>query len=81
MVCKSVFHSKFPDIPDNAGKVTRRRRRTQAIVKCYVFCANAKISGEVWHIHEKEISLYYHLKKKQETQLKPKQVKQDILYS
>ena len=46
-----------------------------------MFCANAKISGEVWHIHEKEISLYYHLKKKQETQMKPKQVKQDILYS
>ena len=33
VVCKLVFCSEFPDIPDNAGKVTRttrRRRRTQA---------------------------------------------------
>ena len=38
MVCKIVFCSKFPDIQDNAGKVTkRRRRRTQAIAKRYAF--------------------------------------------
>ena len=43
MVCKIVFCSEFPDIPDNAGKVTRRRRRrrTQAIAKRYAFHANA----------------------------------------
>ena len=45
VVCKIVFYSEFPDIPDNAGKVTkgrrRRRRRTQAIAKRYVFHANA----------------------------------------
>ena len=32
VVCKIVFCYEFPDIPDNAGKVTRRRRRrTQAM--------------------------------------------------
>ena len=45
VVCKIVFCSEFPDIPDNAGKVTRgtrrRRRRTQAIEKRYAFHANA----------------------------------------
>ena len=47
VVCKIVFCSEFPNIPDNAGKVTRgtrrrrRRRRTQAIAKRYVFHANA----------------------------------------
>ena len=45
VVCKIVFCSKFPDIPDNAGKGTRRerrrRRRTLAIAKCYAFHANA----------------------------------------
>ena len=44
MVCKIVFCSVFPDIRDNAGKVTRRRRRrTQAIAKRYAFHVNAKI--------------------------------------
>ena len=44
MVCKIFFFSVFPDIPDNAGKVTRRRRkrRTQAIAKRYAFHSNAK---------------------------------------
>ena len=44
VVCKIVFCSDFPDILDNAGKVTRRRRRrrrTQAIAKRYTFHANA----------------------------------------
>ena len=45
LVCKIVFCSKFLDIPDNAGKVTRRRRsrrrRTQAIAKRYAFHTNA----------------------------------------
>ena len=43
MVCKIVFSSEFPDIPENAGRKTRRRRRrTQAIAKRYAFHANAK---------------------------------------
>ena len=47
MVCKIVFPSEFPDIPDNAGKVTRRRRRgTQAIAKRYAFDANAVNFGD-----------------------------------
>ena len=44
MVCEILFSSEFPDIPDNAGKVARRRgrkRRTQAIPKRYAFHANA----------------------------------------
>ena len=42
VVCKIDFCSEFPDIPDNAGKGTRRRRRrTQAIAKRYAFHANA----------------------------------------
>ena len=41
MVYKIVFCSEFPDIPDNAGKVTRRsRRRTQATAKRYACHAN-----------------------------------------
>ena len=44
VVCKIAFCSEFPDIPDNAGKVTRRRgRRTQAVAKRYAFYANAII--------------------------------------
>ena len=31
MAYKKVFYSKFPDIPDKAGKATKRR--TQAIAK------------------------------------------------
>ena len=42
MVCKIIFCSEFPDIPDKAGRKTRgRRRRTQAIAKRYAFYANA----------------------------------------
>ena len=40
MVCKIIFCSEFPDIPDKAGRETRRRR-TQAIAKHYAFHANA----------------------------------------
>ena len=47
MVCKIVFCSEFPDIPDKAERRTRRRRRrrrrTQAIAKRYAFHANAKM--------------------------------------
>ena len=44
---KRIFCSEFADIPDNAGKVTRKRRRTQVIAKCYAFHANAKISADI----------------------------------
>ena len=37
---KKVLCSEFPDIPDNAGRVTRRRR-TQAIAKRYAFHAKS----------------------------------------
>ena len=40
MVCKIIFCSEFPDIPDKAGRETRRRR-TQTIAKRYAFQANA----------------------------------------
>ena len=43
MVCKIMFCSEFPDIPDKADKKTRRKRKTQAIAKCYAFHANAII--------------------------------------
>ena len=43
VVCKIVFCSEFPDIPDNAGRKTRRRRRTQAIATGYAFHGNTKI--------------------------------------
>ena len=39
MVCKIIFCFEFPNIPDKAGRKTRRRG-TQAIAKCYVFHAN-----------------------------------------
>ena len=38
-VCKIIFFSEFPDIPDKAYRKTRRR--TQAITKRYAFHANA----------------------------------------
>ena len=41
VVCKIVFCSEFPDIPDNASKKTTTRRRSQAIAKRYAFHANA----------------------------------------
>ena len=48
MVCKINYCSEFPDIPDNAGRKTgRRRRRTQAIAKRYAFHANAINTFEV----------------------------------
>ena len=40
MVYQIIFCSKFPDIPDKAGRKTRRRRRTQTIAKRYAFDAN-----------------------------------------
>ena len=50
MVCKIVFCSEFLDIPDNDGKVKRRRRRTQTIAKRYAFYANATRSPETTSI-------------------------------
>ena len=43
-----VFCSEYPDIPDDAGKSTKRwrRRKTQAIAKRYAFHANAKSKGK-----------------------------------
>ena len=43
MVCKINFCSEFPDIPDQAGRKTRRRRRrrTQAVAEGYAFHGNA----------------------------------------
>ena len=40
LVCKIVFCSEFPNIPDNAGRKARTRRRTQTIAKRYAFHAN-----------------------------------------
>ena len=40
VVCKIAFCSEFPNIPDNAGRKTRRIK-TQAIAKRYAFHANA----------------------------------------
>ena len=48
MVCKIICCSEFPDIPDKAGRKTRRRR-TQAIAKRYAFQTNA-----INHIHLSE---------------------------
>ena len=45
VICKIVFCSESPDIPDNAGSKTTRRR-TQAIAKRYAFHANA-IKGNI----------------------------------
>ena len=42
VVCKIVFCSEFPDIPDKAGRKTTRKR-TQTTTKRYAFHANAKI--------------------------------------
>ena len=42
MACKNLFWSEFPNIPDKAGRKTRRRRRrrTQVIAKPYTIHAN-----------------------------------------
>ena len=51
MVCKVVFCSKFPDIPDNAGKAREEREREEGkeehrqIAKRCAFHANAKSKG------------------------------------
>ena len=46
MACKIIFCSKFPDIPDKAGKITTGEK-TQAIAKRFAFHANTKrrVSG------------------------------------
>ena len=59
VVCKIVFCSEFPDIPDNTGKVTRRRRRrTQAIAKRDAFYANAKKS-KLYNLHDYLQKFYF----------------------
>ena len=41
MVYKIIFCPKFLDIPDKAGRNTRKRRRIQAIAKRFAFHADA----------------------------------------
>ena len=41
VVCKIAFCSEFPNIPDSAGRKTRKKR-TQTIAKRYAFHADAK---------------------------------------
>ena len=41
VICKIVICSEFPDIPDNAGRKTRSRRRTHAKAEHHAFHANA----------------------------------------
>ena len=41
MVYEIIFCPKFPDIPDKAGRNTRKRRRIQAIAKRFAFHVNA----------------------------------------
>ena len=54
MVCKISYLLWFPDIPNKAGRKTRRRR-THAISKCYAFHA---------HTIKRDINyLSYHIKK------------------
>ena len=48
MICKTIFCFEFPDIPEKAGRITRRRRRrktrnTKPIAKRFAFNANAII--------------------------------------
>ena len=46
VICEIVLCSEFLNIPDNAGRKTTRRRRTQAIAKRYAFHTNAII----WYV-------------------------------
>ena len=41
MVYKIIFCPKFPDIPGKVGRITRKRRRIQAIAKRFAFHPNA----------------------------------------
>ena len=50
MICKITLCSEFPNIPEKAGRVTRRRRGTQAIAKRFAFHANAIIAASVYKI-------------------------------
>ena len=45
MVCKITFCSEFTDISGKAGRVTKQRRRTQAIAERFAFYANAKMDS------------------------------------
>ena len=44
MICKITLCSEFPNIPEKAGRVTRRRG-IQAIAKRFAFHANAIIAA------------------------------------
>ena len=52
MACKIIFCFEFPDIPDKAGRKTRIRRTTQAIVKRYAFHANAISKSKLYPLAE-----------------------------
>ena len=55
MVCKIIFCSAFPDIPDKAGRKTRRRR-TQAIAKHFTFHTKQKTDFKVICVAVKRIA-------------------------
>ena len=59
MVCKIIFCSVFPNLPDKTGRKTIRRR-TQAIAKRYAFHANAIKQWKVL-IFCVRYNLFYHV--------------------
>ena len=60
MVCKIIFCSEFPNIPDKTGRKIIRRRRTQAIAKRYAFHANTIKQWKVL-IFCVRYNLFYHV--------------------
>ena len=60
VVCKIAVCSEFPDIPNNAGRKTTRRKRTQAISKRYEFHANAIILS--FHFYTENIKINHALR-------------------
>ena len=70
MVCKITFCSEFTDISGKAGRVTKQRRRTQAIAERFAFYANAKMD-----------SIIKLFKKKKKTNANHKYISQIWLHS
>ena len=58
MVCRIICCSEFPDIPDKAGRKTRKRRRTQVIAECYAFHANAVNDSSVHNMRQIDSHLF-----------------------
>ena len=82
----TIILNKSKLSPVHFPKIHRSVLRNIAIDYCIfetfmTSICEKKMSAEVRLIHAKQISLYkfYRFKKKQQTQLKTKQVKQDIL--